>query len=132
MPGWRFFLGVLLLAGPGLCCAQAPSAAGERPAAPPPPGEQDGRGPQDELPPPRRVDKPPVVPPPAEKPAKGDVLLPINLATALRLADARPILIAAAAASVQQAAAQLDQAKVLWLPNLYLGASFYRHDGGGA
>jgi outer membrane protein TolC len=68
----------------------------------------------------------------AEKPAEGDLPLPINLATALRLADARPLLIAAAQASVRQAAAQLDQANVLWLPNFYVGAAYYRHDGGGA
>jgi outer membrane protein TolC len=57
--------------------------------------------------------------------------LPINLATALRLADARPIVIAAAQASVKVALAELDGAKVLWLPDVYLGGSYYRHDGGG-
>ena len=36
----------------------------------------------------------------------------INLATALRLADARPLVIAAAQASLRQAVAELDQAKV--------------------
>lgn len=60
-----------------------------------------------------------------------DQPLAINLATALRLADARPLIINAAQASVQVAAAQLQQANVLWLPNVYLGASYYRHDGGG-
>lgn len=64
-------------------------------------------------------------------PEPGDRLLPINLATALRLSDARPIVIAAAQASVQVAAAQLSQAQALWLPNLYLGASDYYHTGGG-
>ncbi len=59
-----------------------------------------------------------------------DRALPINLATALRLADARPLVIAAAQASLQVSAAQLDQAKVLWLPNVYVGASYYNHDGG--
>jgi outer membrane protein TolC len=56
--------------------------------------------------------------------------LPINLATALRLSDARPLLIAAAQARVQIAAAQLDKARVLWLPNLNLGADYIRHMGG--
>lgn len=56
--------------------------------------------------------------------------LPINLATALRLADARPLTIAAAQASVTVAAAQLDRANVLWAPSLNLGAYYYRHDGG--
>src|SRR5947209_7581968 len=44
---------------------------------------------------------------PAEQPTADDQPLPINLATALRLADARPLVIAAAEASVRQAAAAL-------------------------
>lgn len=63
-------------------------------------------------------------------PGECDRALPINLATALRLADARPLVIAAAEASVQVAAAQLEQAKVLWLPTIYLGIDDIRHDGG--
>jgi outer membrane protein TolC len=38
-------------------------------------------------------------------------------------------LIAAAQASVEAAAAQFSRAKVAWLPNVYGGASYYRHDG---
>ena len=45
-----------------------------------------------------------------------DVGLPINLATALRLSDARPLIVAAAQASVWVAEAQLTRAKVLWVP----------------
>jgi outer membrane protein TolC len=56
--------------------------------------------------------------------------LPINLATALRLSDARPLVIAAAQASAIVASAQLDRANVLWVPSLNLGAYYYRHDGG--
>ncbi len=56
--------------------------------------------------------------------------LPINLATTLRLSGARPIMISAAEASERVAAAQLQQAQVLWLPNINIGASYYRHDGG--
>jgi outer membrane protein TolC len=55
--------------------------------------------------------------------------LPINLATALRLAGARPIVIAAAEASVQTAAAQYRLTRVLWLPSFNVGAGYYRHDG---
>ncbi len=66
----------------------------------------------------------------AAAPGECDIPLPINLATALRLSDARPIVIAAAQASLQVALAQLDAAKVLWLPDIYLGGSYYRHDGG--
>jgi len=56
--------------------------------------------------------------------------LAINLATALRLSDTRPLLIAAAQARVQIAAAQLEKAQVLWLPNVNLGVDYIRHDGG--
>jgi outer membrane protein TolC len=55
--------------------------------------------------------------------------LPINLATALRLAGARPIVITAAQASVEAAAADLARARALWLPSVYAGAGYYHHDG---
>jgi outer membrane protein TolC len=60
-----------------------------------------------------------------------DQRFPINLATALRLSDARPLIVAAAQASVWVAEAQLTRAKVLWVPRLNLGADYIRHDGGG-
>ena len=60
-----------------------------------------------------------------------DVRLPINLATALRLADARPIIVAAAQAGVWVAEAQLTRARVLWVPTLNIGFDYIRHDGGG-
>jgi outer membrane protein TolC len=60
-----------------------------------------------------------------------DVKFPINLATALRLADARPIVVAAAQASVWVAEAQLQRARVLWIPTLNIGFDYIRHDGGG-
>jgi outer membrane protein TolC len=60
-----------------------------------------------------------------------DLRFPINLATALRLSDARPLIVAAAQASVWVAEAQLTRAKVLWVPQLNLGADYIRHDGGG-
>ena len=56
---------------------------------------------------------------------------PINLATALRLSDARPLIVAAAQASVWVAEAELTQAKVLWVPDLNIGFDYIRHDGGG-
>ena len=55
-----------------------------------------------------------------------DVGFPINLATALRLSDARPLIVAAAQASVWVAEAQLTRAKVLWVPTLTLGADYIR------
>ncbi len=60
-----------------------------------------------------------------------DLRFPINLATALRLSDARPLIVAAAQASVWVAEAQLTRAKVLWVPQLNIGADYIRHDGGG-
>ena len=61
----------------------------------------------------------------------GDVRFPINLATVLRLSDARPLIVAAAQASVWVAEAELTRAKVLWVPTLNLGFDYIRHDGGG-
>ncbi len=63
--------------------------------------------------------------------APTDFGFPINLATALRLSDARPLIVAAAQASVWVAEAQLTRAKVLWVPTLDLGGDYIRHDGGG-
>jgi outer membrane protein TolC len=60
-----------------------------------------------------------------------DVRFPINLATALRLSDARPIVVAMAQASVWVAEAQLQRARVLWIPTLNIGFDYIRHDGGG-
>jgi outer membrane protein TolC len=60
-----------------------------------------------------------------------DLGFPMSFATALRLADARPLLVAAAQASVWVAEAQLTRAKVLWVPILNVGFDFTRHDGGG-
>jgi outer membrane protein TolC len=66
---------------------------------------------------------------PRAEPDAADSPLPINLATALRLAGARPVIIAAAQASVQLAEAELAKAKVLWLPSFNVGLGYYRHDG---
>jgi outer membrane protein TolC len=66
-------------------------------------------------------------PPPAVRP--DDRPLPINLPTALQLANARGLDIRFAAARVQVAYAALDRAKLLWLPNIAVGANITRHDG---
>jgi outer membrane protein TolC len=63
--------------------------------------------------------------------APEDLRFPINLATALRLSDARPLIVAAAQAKVWVAEAALTQAKVLWVPDLNVGFDYIRHDGGG-
>jgi outer membrane protein TolC len=65
----------------------------------------------------------------AAPPAATDRALPINLATALRLSGARPVVIEAAQASEQAAVAELQRARVLWLPSFNVGAGYYRHDG---
>ncbi|MGH7173991.1 MAG: TolC family protein [Gemmataceae bacterium] len=67
-------------------------------------------------------------PPPTEP---GDLRFAINLATALRLSDARPLIVAAAQAGAWVAEAKLQKAKLLWVPTLNLGADYIRHDGYG-
>ena len=54
---------------------------------------------------------------------------PIDLGGALRLAGARDLDIAIARERVCQALAELEQARVLWLPSIYLGPNWIRHDG---
>ena len=60
-----------------------------------------------------------------------DRRFPINLATELRLSDARPLVVAAAQASVWMAEADLKRARLLWVPSLLFGADYIRHEGGG-
>jgi outer membrane protein TolC len=60
-----------------------------------------------------------------------DVRFPINLATALRLSDARPLIVAAAQAGVWVAEAELFRSKLLFIPTLNIGFDYLRHDGGG-
>ncbi|HWB09017.1 MAG TPA: TolC family protein [Pirellulales bacterium] len=79
-----------------------------------------------ELPPPPGGETVQLPLPPLEP---GDLRLPINLATALRLADARPLIIAAAQASAWSAEGQLQKAKVLWVPSFVVASTYARHDG---
>ncbi len=65
----------------------------------------------------------PPIPRPTERP------LPITLPAALQLANARPLDIAAASERTRVALAQLQRAHVLWLPTIYLGFDYLRHDG---
>jgi outer membrane protein TolC len=55
--------------------------------------------------------------------------LPIDLPTALRLSNANPLDILIADERVKAADARYRRAKVLWLPNVGLGADYFRHDG---
>jgi hypothetical protein len=61
----------------------------------------------------------------------GDLRFPINLGTALRLADARPLIVAAAQAGAWVAEARLQKANVLWVPDFQLGFVYLRNDGYG-
>jgi outer membrane protein TolC len=77
----------------------------------------------------------PTAPGPADGPFASSQLeasdkpLPINLPTALQLANVQPIDVQVAAAQIRVAAAQLDFAKQLWLPNVLVGTDYLRHDG---
>lgn len=78
----------------------------------------------------------PVAAPPTDRPATAGGMYqptrasyPIDLPTALRLADADNPTAAVARARVRQALAELDRARVAWLPNLSFGPTFFYHDG---
>lgn len=58
-----------------------------------------------------------------------DKPLPINLPAALQLAGVKPLDIALATERIELAAAQLERAKVLWLPSIFVGGDYFRHDG---
>jgi outer membrane protein TolC len=55
--------------------------------------------------------------------------MPVNLATAMQRAGARPLDIAVAIRQVEQALAVQLQARALWIPNLNAGIDYARHDG---
>lgn len=54
---------------------------------------------------------------------------PIDLPTALHLADARNPLVGYTREQVRQAYAKLERADVLWLPSIRAGAGYNHHDG---
>ncbi len=71
---------------------------------------------------------PPTLPAvPASQPT--DRPLPINLPTALQLANVRALDVQVAAERTKVAAAALESAEVLWLPTITLGGDYNRHDG---
>src|SRR5579875_1216584 len=65
----------------------------------------------------------------AAAPAEAGKPLPINLPTALKLGDARAIDVQVASEKIRLAAAQLQQARVLWVPTFLMGTEYFRHDG---
>lgn len=78
-----------------------------------------------EPPPPGRPAPPPL--PPVFR--EGTEVLPIDLPTALRLADAANPTTALARQRVEEAYAAWDVARFAWLPNLVTGPTYDRHDG---
>jgi outer membrane protein TolC len=75
--------------------------------------------------------QPPQQPPavPNHSSAAQPATYPIDLPTALRLADANNPTVGLARARVREALAQLDRVRVLWVPTLSMGPTFFYHDG---
>ena len=78
--------------------------------------------------PPQRLPNP-IEQPATTKGAEAENQLPINLPTALQLAQVQPLDIALAGQLLEAAVAQHEKAKSLWLPSLYGGIDYARHDG---
>lgn len=66
----------------------------------------------------------------AEQPPHQPTILPINLDTLFRLAEEQNPLIAQARARVEEACAEKALAATCWLPDVYVGLSYWRHEGG--
>ena len=116
-----FLLGAAMI---GLGAGPLDGPAGEKPgfASPmPPPLPDPAAGPPDGPPSGAFAIGEPLIP--------GQSIEPIDLAGALRLAGARDLDVALARERACQAVAELDQARVLWLPSLFVGPSWVRHDG---
>jgi len=79
--------------------------------------------------PPAPKPAPPLKLPPIPRGEQDHAVLPINLPTALQLAKAQPLDIALASQRIEAAAAALKRANTLWLPTVYLGIDYARHDG---
>ena len=137
LPKWTVYTTILVaLSGAALIAAPADGPQPMEAVAPPPPQMSFQPGPAALQRPAECIFQRPTVtentqPPPLDlaQPTPADQILPINLPTALCLSNARPLVIAFAQASVEEAAALLQRAQVLWLPNLNVGADYYRHDG---
>ena len=115
----RSALGLLVFAslGAGEGLPSRPNPPGESAAIPP-------ALPADERPPglePNRTPNSGALAPPGSPLVPGQVIEPIDLAGALRLAGARDLDIAIARQQVCRAIADLQQARVLWLPSIFLG-----------
>jgi len=98
--------------------AQAPLSPPALPADVRPPGPESNRTPSPDA---LALPGLPLIP--------GQAIEPIDLAGVLRLAGARDLDIALARQQVFQAIADLQRARALWLPSLFLGPTWYRLDG---
>jgi outer membrane protein TolC len=120
-------IGLLLLAASLEASAQTPAAL---PAIIPPVPTQSPTAPRA---PTSLPDALPPLPPEPSSPETmlfpGQTLQPIDLTNALRLAGARNLDIATARQRVSQSLAELEQARALWLPTIFLGPTWYRADG---
>jgi outer membrane protein TolC len=83
----------------------------------------------DELPPPKPALPTETIPTLPAETAKAKVL-PIGLDTVLRLAEEQNLQVAIARARVQEACAEREVAASHWLPDIYVGSAYYRHEGG--
>jgi len=113
----------LLTVGLGAGCGTTPLSRAYRAEMPdltPPPPDSVPR--QD-----RPSAEPVRLPPPPE--TVSGKPYPINLATALKLGNARNLDIELASRQSQTAGAALQGAQVLWLPNILMGGDYNRHDG---
>jgi outer membrane protein TolC len=68
--------------------------------------------------------------PPAEAPPAPPKVLPISLDTVFHLAEGQNPQIAVARVRVDEASAEQDVAAKNWLPCVWVGAAYYRHEGG--
>ncbi|MBN9122341.1 MAG: TolC family protein [Planctomycetes bacterium] len=72
---------------------------------------------------------PPFAAPGAPLPGARQTAYPIDLTTALRLADANNPTVGVARARVREAVAQFDRSRVAWVPTLSMGPTFFYHQG---
>jgi outer membrane protein TolC len=112
------------LVGPQVVCRGCDAAGCERDGRPTP-SSDTGMTPQSAPSPIRQVQ--------ATEPAEpGKVVrpLPITLDTVLRLAEEQNRQVALARERLHEACAEKNLAALAWVPNLYVGTSYYRHEGG--
>jgi outer membrane protein TolC len=111
-----------------------PLPLGVRPAAPRPAGPVVPTGfvePTTTLPPPTaQAPAPPEQPVPVDPASPVRPVLPVSLDAVLRLAEGQNPQLAVARERVKQAYAEQDLADRSWLPEVHVGAGYYRHEGG--